>query len=161
PQRHVRRQCARLPDGSGNARHDGGARIPGRRRAARGGGGGPHPRGGARALERLAALTHDALGSHPLVERIVFRGLLGGITLKETGHPWFSWDHFGMDALRGRPGGGALIMHRMLRRKFLVQVCGHDWSTVRVEPPLIVSAEECRAFVSALAEELDWIRANG
>ena len=46
-------------------------------------------------------------------------------------------------------------------RKILVQVCGHDWSTLRVEPPLIVSAEACRTFVSALKNELDWIHANG
>ena len=117
--------------------------------------------GAARRGEELAALVDAALGSHPLVERIVFRGLLGGITLRETGHPWFSWDHFGMDALCGRPASGALVVHRMLRRKFLTQLCGHDWSTLRVEPPLIVSAEDCRGFVSALAEELDWIRANG
>jgi acetylornithine/succinyldiaminopimelate/putrescine aminotransferase len=117
--------------------------------------------GATRRGEELAGLAHAALGSHPLVERIVFRGLLGGITLRETGHPWFSWDHFGMDALCGRPASGALVVHRMLRRKFLVQLCGHDWSTVRVEPPLIVSAEQCREFVSALTEELDWIRANG
>jgi acetylornithine/succinyldiaminopimelate/putrescine aminotransferase len=116
--------------------------------------------GATRRGKELADLAHAALGSHPLVERIVFRGLLGGITLRETGHPWFSWDHFGMDALRGRPAGAALVMHRMLRRKFLVQLCGHDWSTLRVEPPLIVSTEHCRTFVSALAEELDWIRAN-
>jgi putrescine aminotransferase len=115
----------------------------------------------ARRGEELAHLAHAALGSHPLVERIVFRGLLGGITLRETGHPWFSWDHLGMAALCGRPASGALVMHRMLRRKFLVQLCGHDWSTLRVEPPLIVSAEHCRNFVSALAEELDWIGANG
>jgi putrescine aminotransferase len=115
----------------------------------------------ARRGEELAGLAHAALASHPLVERIVFRGLLGGITVRETGHPWFSWDHFGVKALRGRPAGGALAVHRMLRRKILVQVCGHDWSTLRVEPPLIVTAENCRAFVSALAEELDWIRANG
>ena len=117
--------------------------------------------GAARRGEELAGLAHAALGSHPLVERIVFRGLLGGITLKETGHPWFSWDHFGMTALSGRPASGALAVHRMLRRNVLMQVCGHDWSTVRVEPPLIVSAEDCRTFVRALAEELDWIHANG
>jgi len=117
--------------------------------------------GAARRGEELAALAHAALASHPLVARIAFRGLLGGITLRETGHPWFSWDHFGMTALCGRPVAGALAVHRMLRRKILVQVCGHDWSTLRVEPPLIVSAEACRTFVNVLEEELDWIRANG
>jgi 4-aminobutyrate aminotransferase-like enzyme len=49
----------------------------------------------------------------------------------------------------------------MLRRKFLMQVCGHDWSTLRIEPPLIVSETECRRFVATLAEELDWIHHHG
>jgi 4-aminobutyrate aminotransferase-like enzyme len=49
----------------------------------------------------------------------------------------------------------------MLRRKFLVQVCGHDWSTLRIEPPLIVTEAQCREFVTALREELDWIHGHG
>ena len=111
--------------------------------------------------ERLARIALERLGEHPLVERIVFRGLLGGITLKETGHPWFSWAHWGVDELCGRPATAALLVHRMLRRKFLVQVCGHDWSTLRVEPPLIVGERQCDEFVAALREELDWIHAHG
>lgn len=115
----------------------------------------------ARRGERLARLVHEALTGHPLVARIAFKGLLGGITLKETGHPWFSWAHWGVDELRGRPATGPLLVHRMLRRRFLVQICGHDWSTLRVEPPLIVSERQCEEFVAALRDELDWIHANG
>lgn len=115
----------------------------------------------ARRGEQLALLSHAALDSHPLVARIVFKGLLGGVTLNDTGHPWFSWSHWGMDELHGRSAVGPLLVHRMLRRKFLVQVCGHDWSTLRVEPPLIVSEAQCRDFVAALKDELDWIYANG
>lgn len=111
--------------------------------------------------EILAGLVYDAIGSHPLVLRLVFRGILGGITLKSVDHPWFSWSHWGMDEFCGRPAIGALVVHRMHRRKFLVQVCGHDWSTLRVEPPLIVSMEQCGKFITALKEELDWIYANG
>jgi acetylornithine/succinyldiaminopimelate/putrescine aminotransferase len=115
----------------------------------------------AKRGEQLAAMVNAAIGAHPLVARVVFRGLLGGITLKETGHPWFSWAHWGVDELCGRPASAALLVHRMLRRKFLVQICGHDWSTLRIEPPLIVTQRQCEEFVAALAEELDWIQANG
>ena len=101
------------------------------------------------------------MSDHPLVARVACKGLLGGITLKETGHPWFSWAHWGVDELCGRPASGPLLVHRMLRRRFLVQVCAHDWSTLRIEPPLIVSEPQCAAFVGALREELDWIHANG
>lgn len=115
----------------------------------------------ARRGELLARRVREALANHPLVTRIVFQGLLGGVTLKETGHPWFSWAHWGVDELCGRPASGPLLVHRMLRRRFLVQVCGHDWSTLRIEPPLIVSEAQCAAFVGALREELDWIHAHG
>jgi putrescine aminotransferase len=110
---------------------------------------------------QLSALLREALAGHPLVARIALQGLLGGITLAESGHPWFSWAHWGMDELCGRPATGPLLVHRMLRRRFLVQICGHDWSTLRIEPPLIVSESECAAFVAALREELDWIRGHG
>ena len=115
----------------------------------------------ARRGAALADLLRSAIGSHPLVSRVVFKGLLGGISVREADHPWFSWSHWGLEEFCERPATGALLVHRMLRRKFLVQICGHDWSTVRVEPPLIVSAQECEKFAEALKEELDWIHANG
>ena len=118
----------------------------------------------ARVAQRageLQTLIQDAIGAHALVSRIALKGLLGGISLVEADHPWFSWSHWGLDELSGRPAAGALLAHRMHRRKFLVQICGHDWSTLRVEPPLIVSSEESRRFALALREELDWIEAHG
>jgi putrescine aminotransferase len=118
----------------------------------------------AQVVERgrqLYDLLQTKLAEHPLVARIAMQGLLGGVTLKESAHPWFSWAHWGVDELCGRSATGPLLVHRLLRRKFLVQVCGHDWSTLRIEPPLIVSETECRRFVAALAEELDWIHRHG
>ena len=110
---------------------------------------------------QLHGLLQTKVADHPLVGRIAMHGLLGGVTLKESAHPWLSWAHWGVDELCGRPATGPLLVHRMLRRKFLVQVCGHDWRTLRIEPPLIVSEGECREFVAALREELDWIQAHG
>lgn len=109
----------------------------------------------------LAQRLDDAVGAHPLVARITLRGLLGGITLREVDHPWFSWSHWGLDALRDRPATGALLAHRLHRRKFLVAVCGHDWNTLRIEPPLIVTSVQCEQFVAAVKAELDWIHAHG
>jgi putrescine aminotransferase len=110
---------------------------------------------------QLLALLHEKLAAHPLVASIECWGLLGGIRLNESAHPWFSWAHWDLEALSERPATGALVVHRMLRRKFLVQICGHDWSTLRVEPPLVVTERQCEEFVGALREELDWIHGHG
>ena len=108
----------------------------------------------------LETLLHKALRNHPLIVRITMCGLLGGITLEEVEHPWFSWKNLGLDDFEHLPVTGPLLVHRMHRRKFLTQICAHDWNTVRIEPPLIITNEECEAFVSALKEEMDWIHAN-
>jgi 4-aminobutyrate aminotransferase-like enzyme len=39
-------------------------------------------------------------------------------------------------------------------------VCGHAWSVVRVEPPLIVSDEACTRFVDAFADAIRWLEEN-
>ena len=33
----------------------------------------------------------------------------------------------------------------------MVHICGHDWSTLKVEPPLTVSREEMECFVEAVS----------
>ncbi|MCI0602875.1 aminotransferase class III-fold pyridoxal phosphate-dependent enzyme [bacterium] len=108
----------------------------------------------------LQSLLEQHLRNHPLVERIYLQGLLGGITLREVDHPWFSWKSFGLEGLDHLPVTGPLLVHRMHRRKFLTQICAHHWNTLRIEPPLIVSPGECERFVSALSEELNWIVSN-
>ncbi len=110
--------------------------------------------------ELLSQSIHSKLHNHPMVSRIKMCGLLGGITLHDVDHPWFSWKHLGLEAFEGRPITGPLLVHRMYRRRFLTQICAHDWSTLRIEPPLTVSETQCLEFVDALREELDWIHAN-
>ncbi|APV50702.1 hypothetical protein BWI17_14020 [Betaproteobacteria bacterium GR16-43] len=114
----------------------------------------------ARAAE-LARLLEAQVAHHPLVERCFVKGFLGGIRLREGDHPWFTWSHWGMDEFAARPAMGALLVHRLHRRRILAQVCAHDWSSVRIEPPLVVTVAQCQAFVAALREELDWIAGHG
>ncbi|MEW6736539.1 MAG: aminotransferase class III-fold pyridoxal phosphate-dependent enzyme [Acidobacteriota bacterium] len=111
--------------------------------------------------EQLNHLLTNTLSEHPLVAGITMRGLLGGIKLRDLDHPWFSWQNLGIDDFANMPIVGPLLVHRMYRRKVLVQVCGHDWNTIRIEPPLIVSEPECETFVAILKEQLDWIYENG
>lgn len=102
----------------------------------------------------LAAELQSRLGAHPLVKGICLYGLLGGISFHDVTHPWLTWESLGVEEFLGQPVTAALVSHKMHRRGFLTQICGHDWGTLRIEPPLTVTAKECAAFVSALTEVL-------
>jgi acetylornithine/succinyldiaminopimelate/putrescine aminotransferase len=87
-------------------------------------------------------------------------GRLGGIKLKDVNHPWLRWENLGLEQLRGRPISGALVVERLARRNILVQVCAHDWSVIRVEPPLTVDPDACARFVAAMADAVRWLEEN-
>ena len=95
-----------------------------------------------------------------MVEAISWRGLLGGLRLREGTHPWLRSENLGLKDLEGGPTSGVLFVERMARRQILVQLCGHDWSVVRVEPPLTVDADACGRFVEAAAEAAAWLEKN-
>jgi putrescine aminotransferase len=106
---------------------------------------------------QLMELLHKQIAQHPLVRRVSITGLLGGVELHPLDHPWFSWQGLGLEGMDHLPVTAALLTHRLHKRRILTQVCGHDWSTLRIEPPLTVSLDDCREFVATLAQELDWI----
>lgn len=113
--------------------------------------------------QRAAFLSQEArrrLANHPLVRRIEFHGLLGAIELEQSVHPWFDWSAFGMGDWSGRPSTGPLLVHRLYKRGFLLQVCGHDWRCIRLEPPLTVSELDCHELMIAISEEIDWIHSH-
>ena len=112
-----------------------------------------------RAADLFSSLTAAVAGS-PIVEAVRWRGLLGGIALRDVGHPWLRWENMGLPELAGRPSSGPLLVERLARRGVLAQVCGHDWSVVRVEPPLVVDAEACGRFVDAVREGVRWLEEN-
>jgi acetylornithine/succinyldiaminopimelate/putrescine aminotransferase len=112
-----------------------------------------------RADELFTALE-DALAGHRLVERISWRGLVGGIKLRDVDHPWLDWENLGLTELAGYPTAGPLLVERLARHGILAQVCAHDWSVLRVEPPLTVDAEACARFVTAVDDSVRWLAAN-
>ena len=110
--------------------------------------------------EALFLRLTQALEGSRLLERVAWRGLLGGIKLKDVNHPWLQWENVGLEELRGRPISGVLVMERLARRNILVQVCAHDWSVIRVEPPLTVDPDACARFVDAMGEAVRWLGEN-
>ena len=115
---------------------------------------------GRRGTALFASLA-GALAGSTLVEAVRGRGLLGGIALREAEHPWLRWENLGLPELQGRPASGALLVDRLARSGILAQVCGHDWSVVRVEPPLVVDDAGCARFVDAVREGVGWLEARG
>ena len=102
----------------------------------------------------------ERLAGSPSVERLSWRGLLGGIRFRPVDHPALSWENLGLPELAGFPVAGALMVERLARRGILAQVCAHDWSVLRIEPPLTVGAVECGRFVEALSDAVGWMDDN-
>ncbi len=112
-----------------------------------------------RARELELALRR-ALEGRPAVERISLRGLLGGIQLRDVSHPWASWSSLGLPELEPYPASGALVVQRLTRAGILAHLCAHDWSVLRIEPPLTITREECSAFVAAVDDAVRWLEDN-
>jgi len=110
--------------------------------------------------EELFASLHARIGNSPMVARISSIGLMGGIALREPSHPALTWTNLGMPELAGNSVAGPLFIDRLQRDGILAQVCAHDWSVVRIEPPLTVSRETCATFVDAVASAVAWLEVN-
>ena len=106
--------------------------------------------------ERLRARLDATLGRRSSVARVSSRGLLGGVELRGD-HPWTTWEALGLPELAGHPTAGPLVVERLSRRRILAQPCAHDWSVVRIEPPLVVDDATIDVFVEALAEAVAWL----
>jgi acetylornithine/succinyldiaminopimelate/putrescine aminotransferase len=109
-----------------------------------------------RGGELFGALS-AALAGSPVVERITWRGLMGGIRLRHVSHEWLQWPALGLPELAGYPVSGPLVVERLGRRGILASVCAHDWSVLRVEPPLTVDRATCARFVEAVTAAVDWL----
>jgi acetylornithine/succinyldiaminopimelate/putrescine aminotransferase len=103
-----------------------------------------------------AGLT-EALSPLPLFEEIRGEGLIAGIVLKPTEHPWLSFEHFGMEDLAHRPTVGLLLCHRLYKRGYFCFVCGHDWSVLRLQPRFTIASEALATFTRVAREELEFL----
>ena len=103
-----------------------------------------------------AGLT-EALSPLPLFEEVRGEGLIAGIVLKPTEHPWLSFEHFGMEDLAHRPTVGLLLCHRLYKRGYFCFVCGHDWSVLRLQPRFTITPEALATFTRVAREELEFL----
>ena len=108
---------------------------------------------GARFRRTLA----DTLSRHALFDRVDGDGLLVGIGLRPTDHPWLSFEHFGVDGLADEPTVGVLLCHRLYRRGFYCFVCGHQWRVLRVLPRFNIPESILDDFVQVVDEELGYL----
>ncbi len=97
------------------------------------------------------------LERHALFTQVKGAGLLVGIELKPSDHPWLSFEHFGIDALNDQPTIGVLLCHRLYKRGFYCFACGHDWRILRVLPRFTIEEATLDAFTSAVDEELEYL----
>lgn len=113
-----------------------------------------------RVRERGAELhraLREALGGLPLVEEIRGEGLLAGVALRAADHPWLTFEYLGMPEYSERSAVGLLTCHRLYKAGFLVNVCGHDWSVLRLQPPLDTGSERLAAFVHACRDAVEYL----
>lgn len=100
--------------------------------------------------DRLWSALREELRPFECVEHVRGYGLLGAVRFRESEHPWLTWEGMGMPDFVGKPTAGPVVVDRLGRKRVLSQVCGHDWSSVRIEPALTVDAQTCERFVAAM-----------
>jgi acetylornithine/succinyldiaminopimelate/putrescine aminotransferase len=105
--------------------------------------------------EKEEVILEAALSGLPLFDGIRGEGLVAGIALKPSDHPWLSFEHFGMEDLSGHPSVGLLLCHRLYKRGFFCFVCGHDWSVLRLQPRFNIEPEKLEEFTAIVREELE------
>jgi acetylornithine/succinyldiaminopimelate/putrescine aminotransferase len=107
--------------------------------------------------DRFRANLSKALSRHALFDEVKGAGLLVGVALHPSDHPWLSFEHFGVEALADQPTTGVLACHRLYKRGFYCFACGHDWRILRVLPRFNIPEATLDAFVTAIDEELEYL----
>ncbi len=107
--------------------------------------------------DRFRQQLAQKLARHELFAQVKGAGLLVGIELRPSDHPWLSFEHFGIDALVDQPTIGVLLCHRLYKRGFYCFACGHDWRILRVLPRFTIEDATLDSFVTAVDEELEYL----
>src|SRR5205807_7486354 len=56
---------------------------------------------------------------------------------------------------------GQMLVMRLFREKsILTQICGNNFMVLKVAPPLVVTAQQCDEFVSAVADVVDAVHSS-
>ncbi|MCA9537417.1 MAG: aminotransferase class III-fold pyridoxal phosphate-dependent enzyme [Myxococcales bacterium] len=112
---------------------------------------------------QVGDVFRDALRRHcgdsKLVVDIRGRGLMVGVQLADSDHPWLSFEHFGYPQLAGQSVMAPLLSHRLYPRGFFCFSCGHDWRVLRLQPRQAIPFETLERFAQVCREELDHLEA--
>jgi len=106
---------------------------------------------------RFKARLTEAVEGCPLVREVRGAGLMLGIALRDSEHPWLSFEHMGFKELGGKSLMSPLLCHRLYRRGFFCFTCGHDWTIFRLQPRYDCPDATLDAFADACREELDYL----
>jgi len=104
--------------------------------------------------EAFRALLRDKLTGLPAFVDVRGAGFVVGIELSPAKNPWLNFEHFGMEQLAHHPTSGLLLCHRLYKRGYFCFVCGHDWSTLRLQPRFNIPWETLEALAEVVREEL-------
>ncbi len=107
--------------------------------------------------ELLLQTLRETLGNHPAIKNIRGRGLLLGIEFNQPDHPWLSWENLGMPGFEGQNPLPSLVMRQLLKHHVLTEPCGHDWSVLKIEPPLVIEKKDIQTFMEALEKTMEWL----
>jgi acetylornithine/succinyldiaminopimelate/putrescine aminotransferase len=99
-------------------------------------------------------LLRDKLQGLPGFVNVRGAGFVVGIELSPAKNPWLNFEHFGMEQLAHHPTSGLLLCHRLYKRGFFCFVCGHDWSTLRLQPRFNIPWETLESLADTVREEL-------
>ncbi len=104
--------------------------------------------------EVFRSILKEKLSTVPGFVDVRGAGFVIGIELAAAKNPWLNFEHFGMGQLAHHPTSGLLLCHRLYKRGFFCFVCGHDWSTLRLQPRFNIPFETLETFASVVHEEL-------
>lgn len=105
----------------------------------------------------LRAQLQARLSRHALFDDLRGEGLLVGIGLHATDHPWLSFEHFGVDGLADQPSVGVIVCHRLYKRGFYAFACGHDWRILRILPRFNIPEDVLARFVDVIDAEVGYV----
>lgn len=101
----------------------------------------------------LSTLRLKFAGSR-LISDIRGVGFLIGLEFRMQDHPWLLWENMGLPEFSGLNSIPFLVMREMLKEGVVVHVCAHNWSVLKIEPPLVAGDRHIADFISVLEKAL-------
>lgn len=110
--------------------------------------------------ETLRARLRETLGGYEMVNAVLGVGMLGGIEFKAPSSLTLRLAYEAFQRIHAGLFGQMLVMRMFNSEHVLTQVCGNNFSVLKVAPPLTVTAEQVDYFVAACDRVLDVVHSS-